>query len=334
MRVLFIGGTGEISTACVRRCVEAGHEVAVFNRGKTDEELPAAVRRITGDLKDDAAYAALGQEHFDAVCQFVAYDLAAVRRDAEVFAGRCGQYVFISTASAYQKPPTRVVITEDVPLANPFWPYSQTKAEMEAFLLRQHAERRLPVTIVRPSHTIRTRFPGGIGRGDDWAWRILQGRPVIVHGDGTSLWTLTYATDFAVPFVGLLGKERALGEAFHITRHMESHPWDAIFQAMGRALGAEPRIVHVPTDTLVRYNADWAGPLLGDKTWSVVFDNSKVMSVAGRFECRVSLDEALRLAAEHYRRRAPAYTPDEKAHAFLDRIACEQQAVGSSRSRA
>jgi nucleoside-diphosphate-sugar epimerase len=329
MRVLFLGGTGEISTACVARAAEVGHEVAVFNRGQRQEALPGSVRRIVGDLADAAATAALGREHFDVVCQFLAYDLDQVRRDAEVFGGCCGQYVFISTASAYQKPPTRVVLTEAVPLANPFWPYSQKKADMEAWLLRQHAEGRLPVTIVRPSHTHRTRFPGGMAGGDDWAWRMLQGKPILVHGDGTSLWTITHSEDFAVPFVGLFGQERALGEAFHITRHLESYPWDAIYRAMGATLGVEPRLVHVPTDTLVRYCPDWAGPLLGDKTWSVMFDNRKVMGVAGQFTCRVSLEEGLRRAAEHYRPRAAAYRPDPARHALLDRIAEEQTKLGA-----
>jgi nucleoside-diphosphate-sugar epimerase len=328
MKVLYVGGTGEISTACVGRSVEAGHDVHVFNRGRSDEALPAEVRRIVGDIADDAAYEALGKAHYDVVCQFVAYDLARVERDVQVFGGRCGQYVFISTASAYQKPPEHYVITEATPLANPFWPYSQAKADMEAHLLRRHAEGRLPVTIVRPSHTHRTRFPGGISGGDDWAWRMLNGRPIIVHGDGTSLWTITYSTDFAVPFVNLFGKSAARGQAFHITRHMQGHTWDHIVQAMGRALGAQPRIVHVPTQTLVRYNPEWAGPLLGDKTWSVLFDNSKVMSVAGRFECQVSMEEGLRLAAEHYRKRASAYRPDAARHALLDRLAAEQEALG------
>jgi len=327
MKVLYIGGTGEISTACVWRSVEVGQEVTAFNRGRTGTELPGGVRRIVGDLADEAAYAALGKERFDVVCQFLAYEMDQVRRDVEVFGGRCGQYIFISTASAYQKPPSSHLITEATPLGNPFWPYSQKKADMEAFLMRQHAEGKLPVTIVRPSHTHRTRFPGGIAGGDDWAWRMLNGKPIIVHGDGTSLWTVTYSTDFAVPFVGLFGQPRALGEAFHITRHLESCMWDPIMQAMGRALGVEPKIVHVPTDTLVRYNADWAGPLFGDKTWSVVFDNSKVMSVAGRFECSVSLEEGLRRAAKHYWKRAPAYQPDPARHAFLDRIAAEQLAL-------
>ena len=329
MKVLYIGGTGEISTACVRRSVDAGHKVTIFNRGRTGEPLPESVHRITGDMEDAAAYDALGKANFDVVCQFVAYDLARIERDVQVFGGRCGQYVFISTASAYQKPPTRHILTEDVPLANPFWPYSQAKADMEAYLMHRHAEERLLVTIVRPSHTLRTRFPGGIATGDDWAWRMLTGRPIIVHGDGTGLWTLTYATDFAYPFVNLFGKKKALGEAFHITRHLQADMWNTIFEAMGRALGAAPRLVHVPSETLARYDPAWAGPLLGDKAWPVLFDNSKVMAVAGKFECKVSMEECLRRAAEHYRLRAAAYKPDPARHALLDRVAEEQLRLGA-----
>ncbi|HUU09116.1 MAG TPA: SDR family oxidoreductase [Phycisphaerae bacterium] len=329
VKVLYIGGTGEISTACVWHSIEAGHDVAIYNRGRTDEPLPEGVRRIVGDLSDETAYAALGREHFDVVCQFLAYDPAQVRRDAEVFGGRCGQYVFISSASAYQKPPAHYVVTEDTPLVNPYWAYSRAKAEMESYLMGRHADGGLPVTIVRPSHTHRTRFPGGIAGGDDWAWRMLSAKPIIIHGDGTSLWTLTHSADFAVPFVGLFGKKKALGEAFHITRHMESYSWDRIVTEVGRALGVEPRIVHVPTDTLVRYNPDWAGPLLGDKAWSVMFDNTKVMAVAGEFRCRVSLEEGMCRAAEHYRKRAAAYRPDAQRHALLDRIAAEQSALGA-----
>jgi len=329
MKVLYIGGTGEISQACVWRSVEAGHEVATFNRGRRREEMPAGVRQITGDLSDEAAYRALGGDGFDVVCQFLAYEMPVVERDVEVFGGRCGQYIFISTASAYRKPPTTWLITEDVPLANPIWAYSQKKADMEAWLLAQHADGRLPVTVVRPSHTHRTRFPGGMVSGDDWAWRMLHGKPIIVHGDGTALWTLTYSTDFAVPFVGLFGKEAAIGEAFHITRHLEAASWDHIYTEVGRALGVEAELVHVPTETLVRYHADWAGPLLGDKTWNAVFDNSKVMSVAGDFACAVSLEEGIRRAAAHVRQRLETFEPDPARHALLDRIAAEQSALGA-----
>ncbi len=329
MKVLYIGGTGEISYSCILAGARLGHEIAVFNRGRCEEPLPPGVRQIVGDMNDDASYRRLlGEERFDVVCQFRAYADETIRRDLEVFGGRCGQYVFISSASAYQKPPKRLVVTEDTPLENPYWDYSRAKARMEATLLSWHAEGRLPVTIVRPSHTHRRRFPGGIGNGDDWAWRILHGKAVLVYGDGTSLWTLTHSDDFAEPFVRLLGNSRALGEAFHITRHMESYTWNEIYRQIAVALDAEARIVHVPTDTLLRYNPEWTGPLLGDKHWPVLFDNRKVMSVAGRFECKVSLVDGMAGAAEHYRRRAKEYVPDPRRHALFDRIADEQQALG------
>ena len=328
MKVLYIGGTGEISYECVRRDAKLGRDVTVYNRGHNTEPLPASVRRITGDLGDDDAYARLGAEKWDVVCQFLAYDLERVRRDVEVFAGRCGQYVFISSASAYQKPPTHYVVTEATPLVNPYWAYSRAKAEMEAFLMARHAAGRLPVTVVRPSHTLRSRFPGGIARGDDWGWRMLHGRAIILQGDGTSLWTITHSRDFAAGFCGLLGNGRAIGEAFHVTRHMESYTWNEIAAAVGRSLGVEPRIVHVPTQTICRYNDEWTGPLMGDKAWSVLFDNTKAMSVAGAFTCEVGLDEAMAGAAEHFRRRIETYQVDEAAHALLDRIAAEQSALG------
>jgi len=329
MKVLYIGGTGEISYCCMAGSVRAGHDVTVFNRGHVDEALPTGTRRVIGDIEDAAAYAKLADEQFDAVCQFLAFDMKTVERDVEVFGGKCGQYVFISTASAYEKPPKSYVITEETPLANPFWTYSQEKADMEAFLMDQHIAGRLQVTIVRPSHTVRRKFPGGIVRGDDWAWRLLNGKPVLIHGDGTALWTLTHSSDFAAPFNGLLGNEAALGEAFHITRHMEAFTWNEIFTEMARALGTAPNFVHVPTDTLIKYNSEWTGPLLGDKAHPVLFDNSKVIEVAGRFESKVSLPEIMRQAAQHHRDRAADYRPNSELHALLDRIAEDIQALGS-----
>lgn len=329
MKVLYIGGTGEISYCCTAASVRVGHDVTVLNRGRVDEALPTSVRRVTGDIEDAAAYAKLADEEFDVVCQFLAYEMKTVERDVEVFGGKCGQYVFISTASAYEKPPTGYVITEETPLANPFWTYSQDKADMEAYLMDQHTTGRLPVTIVRPSHTVRRKFPGGIVRGDDWAWRLLNGKPVLIHGDGTALWTLTHGSDFAVPFNGLLGNQAALGEAFHITRHMEGFTWNEIFTEMAHALGITPSFVHVPTDTLINYNSDWTGPLLGDKAHPVLFDNSKVMEVAGEFQCKVGLTEIMQQAAQHHRDRAADYKPDGELHALLDRIAEDVQALGS-----
>ena len=330
MKVLYIGGTGEISHACVQRGVEMGHDTAVFNRGQSGEPLPTGVRHIAGDIDDDAAYRALGKEHFDVVCQFLAYQPARIERDLEIFAGNCAQYVFISSASAYQKPPRHHVVTEQTPLVNPYWAYSRAKAQMENRLMEAHAEGRIAVTVVRPSHTHRRRFPGGIAGGDDWAWRMRNQKPIVVHGDGESLWTLTHSDDFAAVFCNLLGNSPALGEAFHITRHMESFTWNRIVAAMADALGCNVRVVHVPSETLIRYNSDCSGPLLGDKTWSVMFDNTKVMSVAGEFECGVSLEAGMKGAAEDYfRRRADVYQPDKKLHALIDRICAEQESVGA-----
>jgi nucleoside-diphosphate-sugar epimerase len=326
MRVLYIGGTGEISYACVEAGARVGQEITVFNRGRNDEALPAGVKQIVGEM-NDPAYRSLGAQRFDVVCQFLGYDTAQVERDLEVFGGRCGQYVYISTASAYQKPPTDWRITEATPLANPLWPYSQAKADAERALFDLHAAGRLPVTVVRPSHTYRRKFPGTFVSGDDHVYRLLAGRPVIIHGDGTGLWTHTHAADFATPFVRLLGNAKALGEAFHITRP-DATTWNAIFHNIARVLGAKPNFVYVPTATLVKYNAEWAGPLLGDKAWPVQFDLSKLKSVVGDFACEVGGEAGLASVVPHYWKRAKTFVSDERLHALIDRIAAEQGALG------
>jgi nucleoside-diphosphate-sugar epimerase len=331
MRALYIGGTGEISLACVEASVRAGQEVWVFNRGTSEEALPEGVERISGEL-NNSTYRELGGRGFDVVCQFVAYDLAQVERDLEVFGGRCGQYVFISTASAYQKPPplNGWRITEDRPLSNPFWPYSQAKADAEAWLFARHAEGKLPVTVVRPSHTYRRRFPGTFVSGDDHVWRLTTGRPVVVHGDGTGLWTLTHASDFAKAFVRLLGNPRALGEAFHITRP-DAFTWNDIYATIARAVGVDrPRFVYVPTASLVRYRREWAGPLLGDKAWPVQFDPTKLQSVVGEFKCTVGFEEGMASVVPHWRKRSDRFVPDEALHRLIDRIAAEQETLGSA----
>jgi nucleoside-diphosphate-sugar epimerase len=328
MKVLYVGGTGEISYACAAASAAAGQDVTVFNRGRSDEALPAGVKSIVGEV-NDATYRGLGGRGFDVVCQFVAYEPAQVEQDLKVFGGRVGQYLFISTASAYQKPPADWRISERTPLGNPYWAYSQTKADMEGMLFRAHADGRLPVTVVRPSHTYRRRFPGTFCSGDEHVWRMLNGRPVILHGDGTGLWTYTHANDFARPFVKLLGNPKALGEAFHVTRP-EATTWNDIFAAVARSLGvARPAFVYVPTATLVKYNAEWAGPLWGDKAWPVQFDLSKLKSVVGEFACDVGMAEGLAAVAAHYRKRAAAYVPDKSLHALIDRVAREQAALGA-----
>jgi nucleoside-diphosphate-sugar epimerase len=327
MKVLYIGGTGEISYACVEAGAAAGQEITVFNRGRNDEPLPPGVTTIRGEL-NDVTYRDLGRRGFDVVCQFLAYAPEQIEQDLAIFGGKVAQYLFISTASAYQKPPRDWRITEETPLGNPFWPYSQVKADMEAMLFRWHEASKLPVTVVRPSHTYRRKFPGTFVSGDDHVWRMLHGRPVIIHGDGTGLWTHTHASDFAKPFVRLLGNPKAIGRAFHVTRP-DATTWNAIFQTIGRVLGVEPSFVHVPTATLVKYNPEWTGPLLGDKAWPVEFDLTNLTSAVGECTWTVSMEEGLRSVVPHYRRRAEAFVPDEKVHALIDRIARGQAALGT-----
>jgi nucleoside-diphosphate-sugar epimerase len=321
MRVLFIGGSGEISFDCIHESVRCGHEVTVYNRGRHNAGLPDACRFLTGDVEDDAAYGTLAAAHFDAICQFRLFTPAALARDLALFTGHCGQYVFISSASAYRKPVRGLPITERTPLDNPYWPYSRAKAEMEGML---RAQRGLPYTIVRPSHTYRTRMPTWLS-GNTEVSRMLRGKPVVVQGDGESLWTVTHGEDFARPFARLLGNPRALGEAFHVTGD-RAWPWNEIFEAIGAALGVAPKLAHVASDTLVRYNAEWAGPLLGDKSPSVTFDNGKVKGVAGDFDCPIDPWRGMTMVAERHPPRADDFDP--ALDALLDRVVAEQDALG------
>jgi len=319
-RVLYIGGSGEISFACVEAAVKAGHQVTVFNRGRRSETLPAEVEHIIGDARDDSLYAELASRRFDSVCQFIAYDPVTIGRDIEMFTGYCGQYVFISSASAYQKSSTADIITEETPLENPFWEYSRMKAACESLLHQAHTMGKLPVTIVRPSHTYRTRLPGTCIPGDHMAWRILNEKPIVVHGDGQSLWTMTHSDDFARAFVKLCGNERALGEAFHITRE-NAQTWNEIVAMLGSVLAHTIRVAHVSTDRLVNYKSDWLGPLKGDKSNSAVFDNSKVREAVGGWQCEISLEEGLQKAATFTKDHlALDYTPDDRLDALIDQI--------------
>lgn len=323
MRVLYIGGTGEISFECIRESVRLGHDVSVFNRGNRNTGLPRECRLIVGDVDDDEACSRLAGADFDTVCQFRLFTPAAIRRDIDLFSGRCGQYVFISSASAYQKPVRNLPITELVPLENPYWAYSRAKAEMEGLLAAQGG---LPYTIVRPSHTYRTKMPTPLG-GE--VSRLQRGKPIVVHGDGEALWTITHAEDFARPFVRLIGNRSALGEAFHITGDRQ-WPWNEIFEAIAVALGVEPEFVHVASDTLVRYQPEWEGPLHGDKTASVAFDNSKVKSVVGDFDCPIDPWQGMRMVASGFPPDPGDY--DRAQDQLFDRIIDDQRALGGGRS--
>jgi nucleoside-diphosphate-sugar epimerase len=325
MKVLFVGGTGQISFDCVHESVRVGHDVWVFNRGNSNAGLPETVSFIAGNFDDDAVYGQIAGMGFDVICQFRVFTPEQMQRDVQLLAENVGQYIFISSASAYQKPAPHYVITEEMPLVNPFAAYSRDKAACERVLREQDA---LAYTIVRPSHTSRTKFTTAMGEGDLAASRMLRGKPIVVPGDGTSLWTITRAVDFAPPFVRLFGRSEAMGEAFHLTSP-NAYDWNHIYAAIGKSLGCQPDLVHVPSDTLVKYNPEWKGALLGDKTYSVLFDNSKIKAVVGEFDCNPSLDDFMAaLAADFLGRGGDKEPVDAATDALYDRIAADQRAMG------
>ena len=284
MKALFIGGTGNISSACVELALSRGIEVTLLNRGTSGRPVPNGAQVLNGDIRDlQAVQAAFGSRSFDVVAEFVAFTPAHIETDLELFRGRTGQYIFISSASAYQTPPAILPVTESTVLDNPYWEYSRNKAACEERLVRAYREEKFPITIVRPSHTYSAPYvpiDGGWTAID----RMLRGEPVIVHGDGTSLWTLTHANDFAKGFVGLMGNAHAIGEAFHITSD-EWLTWNQIHEILAAAAGVKPTLVHVPSDLIAAYDKAWGESLLGDKTHSFILDNSKVKRLVPDFIC-------------------------------------------------
>lgn len=323
MRVLYVGGTGEISFACVEEAVRAGHDVTVFNRGQRPAVGPSSVRQVVGDVNDAALYQEVAARNFDVVCQFLAFEPDDVQRDIKAFGGRCGQYVFISSASAYQKPSRVSLVGEDTPLDNPFWEYSRKKAACEARLRAAEDAGDIRVTIVRPSHTYRTNLPSTVVRGDHLAWRLVNGKPIIVHGDGESVWTLTHSEDFARAFVKLCGRQEALGDVFNIT-DSAGHTWNRILRTVGSAIGVEPNIVNVLSKVLVKYEPSWKGTLLGDKSNSMIFDVSRISRVAGGWRCSVSLEEGVERAWRVTQDRLRSgYRPDPELDARVDQIIAE-----------
>jgi len=326
LNVLFVGGTGQISLPCVELALAAGHKVSVFNRGQRGEALPKGAVSIIGDMKDPASYAQLGAQHWDVVNQFMVFTPEQMQQDIATFSGKVGHYIFISSASVYQKHPYAYMTSEaTTPAVNPYWPYSQAKIACEG-LMKASA---LPWTNVRPSHTTRTGLPTMLNEGDSVALRMLANRPVLVAGDGTAIWTLTRSEDFAKPYVRLFANPAALHEDFHITGDV-GFTWDAIYLSIARGLGVEARLAHVPTDTLIRYKPDWIGPLLGDKTWTTLFDNSKIKRVAGDFSCETDLDKILVEPIRFLKQRLAAKTPvNQELDPLIDRICADQAALGA-----
>jgi nucleoside-diphosphate-sugar epimerase len=320
MRVLFIGGTGNISGAVSRVAVDRGIELVLLNRGK--HGTVAGARSLEADYADDRAVAAaLGKTTFDAVVNWIAFTPDQVERDERLFASRTRQYVFISSASAYEKPPRSPFITESTPLKNPWWQYSRDKIACEDVLVRAWRERDFPATIVRPSLTYGTHLPIAIG---GWGCatlldRLRSGRPIIVHGDGTSLWTVTHAEDFAKGFLGLLGHPAAIGEAFHITSD-EVLTWNRLYDTIAEALGTTANVVHVPSDFVHRVDPEMGAGLLGDKAHSVLFDNSKIKRLVPGFVATIPFHEGIRRTVAWFEADPSRWVVKPEVHAAMDRV--------------
>jgi nucleoside-diphosphate-sugar epimerase len=321
LKVLFIGGSGVISSACARVAVESGIDLYVLNRGQSSvRALPDGVTELRGDIREPRGVREiLGDREFDSVVDWVAFTPEHVRTDLGLFRGRTGQYVFISTASAYQTPPSRLPVTESTPLRNPYWQYSRNKIACEDLLTAEYQEFGFPATIVRPSHTYDKTKPVLDGGWTALA-RMRAGRPVIVHGDGTSLWTVTHHADFARAFVPLLGHPRTLGEAFHITSD-DFLTWDQIARALGAALGVSPGIVHVPSDAIAAADPEWGAGLLGDKAHSMIFDNSKIRSVVPGWHATIPFERGAREIVDWYTEDESRQIVDPELDALMDKLA-------------
>jgi len=320
MRVLFIGGSGIISSACSWLACERGIDLVVLNRGSSrDRPLPPQATLLRADIRDRAAARkALGRADFDAVVNWVAFTPEHVQADIDLLRGRTGQYVFISSASAYQTPPSRQPVTESTPLRNPIWRYSRDKIACEDLLTAVYRDEGFPATIVRPSHTYdKTLIP--LDGGWTALARMRQGKPVVVHGDGTSLWTLTHHQDFARGFVPLLGHPRTLGEAFHITSD-DVLTWNQITLALAAAAGATADIVHVPSAAIAAADPDWGAALLGDKAHSMVFDNAKLRSVVPDFRPVIPFEQGAREIVGWYDEDPARQQVDGRLDAIMDKL--------------
>ncbi len=338
LKALFIGGTGTISSAIVRRLAQDPlWEVYVLNRGNRKDSLPEGVHQIIADIHDEKAAAeaireATGDMIFDSVCEFVGFVAEDAERDYRLFKGKTRQYIYTSSASAYQKPAAGYIITEGTALSNPYWQYSRNKIACEEFLMEKYRQEGFPVTIVRPSHTYCERqIPLGI-HGDLGSWqvikRMMEGKPVLVHGDGSSLWHLTFNTDFAVGYTGIMANRHAIGEAFQITGD-EVLTWDQIYQTVADALGVKLHPYHVSSWFLAaagkKYGYDFEGSLLGDKAVSVAFDNSKLKRLVPEMRTSVPFHKGVRIALDYIMAHPECRTEDPDFDAFCDKAITSQE---------
>ncbi len=324
MKILLVGGTGTISSAVSELVIKNGDELYLLNRG--NKPVPDGAKSIVCDINDTQSVAQkIAEHHFDAVADFIAFTPEHIKRDIKLFAGKCDQYIFISSASAYQKPLSSKVITEKTPLDNPYWQYSRNKQICEEMLLHEYENSGFPVTIVRPSHTYSTtNIPVGI-HGEKGAFgvvkRMLEGKRIIVHGDGESLWVLTHNSDFAKAFVGILGNKKAIGEAFHITSD-EALTWNEIYRTIANILGVEYKPFYISSTTLARLGKkyDLQGGLLGDKANSVIFDNSKIKSFVPDYKATTSFEEGAKISLDYIMKTKEAQTQDPDFDAWCDKV--------------
>jgi len=319
MRVLFIGGTGIISSACTRLAAQRGIELYVLNRGRSWRPMPDEVTRLMGNIRDpESARVAIGSLNFDAVVDWVAFTPEHIETDLELFRDRTAQYLFISSASAYQTPPAKLPVTESTILDNPIWQYSRDKIACEERLVRAYREEHFPCTVVRPSHTYDCTLVPPHG-GWTVIDRMRRGEPVVVHGDGSNVWTLTHHRDFAKGLVGLLGRDDAVGEAFHITSD-EWLTWDRIHHILARAAGTTAKIVHVPSEIIHGYDREWGESLLGDKTHSMIFDNSKIKRFVPDFAATIPFSQGAEEIIAWYDADPSRKTVDEDLDRTMSRI--------------
>lgn len=318
--ILFIGGTGVISAAAAERAVALGHRLTILHRGRSTRPAPEGVETLRADVRDvSAVREALAGREFDAVADFITYKPDQAKASLELFADHTGQYVFISSASAYQKPPTRLPIRESTPLKNPFWQYSRDKIACEELFYEAYREQDFPLTVVRPSHTYDRTKIAMVGGWTD-IHRMRAGLPVMVHGDGTSLWTLTHSRDFAKAFVGLLGRPQAIGESYTITSD-EYLPWNQIYQLFARAAGVpEPDLVHVASETIAAHSDELGPNLLGDRSHSVVFDNTKIKSLVPDYCATIPFADGAREIVAWYDANPGLQEVDQQFMDLSDRL--------------
>jgi nucleoside-diphosphate-sugar epimerase len=319
LKVLFIGGTGIISSACSQLAIDRGIDLYLLNRGQSSRVSPAEATILNGDIRDPGSVrAALGDHHFDAVVNWIAFTTGHIETDLALFSGRTNQYIFISSASAYQTPPRYQPVTESTPLHNPYWQYSRNKIACEERLMQAYREDGFPMTVVRPSHTYdQTLLP--MHGGYTVVNRMRQGKKVVVHGDGTALWTMTHHRDFAKGFVPLLGNSMAVGDTFQITSD-EWLSWNQIFTMVADAAGTEAHIVHVPSDFINRFDQNWGAGLLGDKTHTMLFDNSKIKRLAPGFVCTIPFEQGAREIMAWYDADPARQKVNHEVDAMIDKI--------------